>query len=81
MNNAVRHTNYDEVAATYDRRYAEDDYSGIERALIDFLGSPARHVLQVGCGTGHWLSVSEVKTTKRSASTCRPKCWRGREQS
>lgn len=55
MTNAVRHTNYDDVAATYDRRYAEDDYSGIEQALIDFLGSRSRHVLEVGCGTGHWL--------------------------
>ena len=35
----VRHTNYDAIAATYDRRYSGDDYAGIERALLDFIGT------------------------------------------
>jgi ubiquinone/menaquinone biosynthesis C-methylase UbiE len=51
----MRHTNYDEVARTYDRRYIDEDYSGIERALIEFIGHIGRNVLEVGCGTGHWL--------------------------
>ena len=51
----MRHTNYDDVAATYDQRYEEDDYSGIDAALIEFVGSTAQRVLEVGCGTGHWI--------------------------
>jgi SAM-dependent methyltransferase len=53
----VRHTNYDALATAYDRRYTEDDYSGIESALLEFIASPPEHVLEVGCGTGHWLQV------------------------
>jgi ubiquinone/menaquinone biosynthesis C-methylase UbiE len=52
---AMRHTNYDSVAATYDRRYVDEDFGGIEGALIEFLGDAPGKVLEVGCGTGHWL--------------------------
>jgi SAM-dependent methyltransferase len=51
----MRHTNYEEVAATYDRRYLDEDYAPIERALFEFIGANRRGVLEVGCGTGHWL--------------------------
>ena len=51
----MRQTNYDELANTYDRRYEDDDYSGIEEALVNFVGHTSRRVLEVGCGTGHWL--------------------------
>ena len=47
---------YDRIAATYDRRYLKNDYSGVERAVADFVGRrPDARVLEVGCGTGHWL--------------------------
>jgi ubiquinone/menaquinone biosynthesis C-methylase UbiE len=46
---------YDSIAAAYDGRYERNDYSGIERALSEFLSVEARRVLEVGCGTGHWL--------------------------
>ncbi|RPI56786.1 MAG: class I SAM-dependent methyltransferase [Acidobacteria bacterium] len=60
----MRHTNYDEVAATYDRRYADEDYAGIEQALVDFLGDTTHHVLEVGCGTGYWLQRLRERNAK-----------------
>jgi ubiquinone/menaquinone biosynthesis C-methylase UbiE len=48
---------YDTIASTYDRRYLENDYSGIEKALIAFVGQNPARVLEVGCGTGHWLRL------------------------
>ena len=50
--------NYDSIAATYDRRYLVNDYSGVERALMAFAGpNVTGRVLEVGCGTGHWLQL------------------------
>jgi ubiquinone/menaquinone biosynthesis C-methylase UbiE len=52
------HVNYDSIAAGYDRRYLENDYSGVERALGAFVGPEVSgRVLEVGCGTGHWLRL------------------------
>ena len=52
----MRCTDYDEIAVTYDRRYEEQDYAGIERALIEFVGSRSR-VLEVGCGTASTIGT------------------------
>src|SRR4030042_3738200 len=53
-----RSVNYDIIAAVYDRRYKENDYSDVERVLLNFIGEdPLVHILEVGCGTGHWLKV------------------------
>lgn len=55
-----RSVDYDRIAAEYDNRYAQSDYSGVQRALAEFVlrgGRPHRQpVLEVGCGTGHWLT-------------------------
>jgi SAM-dependent methyltransferase len=52
------HVNYDSIAATYDRRYLDNDYSGVERALMAFVGPKLTgRALEVGCGTGHWLRL------------------------
>jgi ubiquinone/menaquinone biosynthesis C-methylase UbiE len=49
---------YDTIADGYDRRYLQNDYSGVESALTTFVGaSPDVRVLEVGCGTGHWLGL------------------------
>src|SRR5213076_934934 len=45
------------IAAGYDRRYDLHDYAGVRETLLTFLSAPtpAAAVLEVGCGTGHWL--------------------------
>jgi SAM-dependent methyltransferase len=51
---------YDGVAAVYGNRYAQNDYAGVEKTLQEFvLGSRVdqQRVLEVGCGTGHWLKI------------------------
>ncbi len=54
-----KRVDYDNVAAGYDNRYAQNDYAGVRRALAGFvlsgLGPDQQHVVEVGCGTGHWL--------------------------
>jgi SAM-dependent methyltransferase len=54
----ARTVDYDHIASTYDRRYQENNYSGVEAALVAFVGEPCgQRVLEVGCGTGHWLQL------------------------
>jgi ubiquinone/menaquinone biosynthesis C-methylase UbiE len=55
----VRVANYDSIAAGYDRRYALHEYAGVRESLVNFLSSesPVTSVLEVGCGTGHWLAL------------------------
>lgn len=46
---------YDRVAPTYDQRYRYGDPAGIPACLHEVADGAAR-VLEVGCGTGHWLA-------------------------
>ena len=55
---------YDTLAPDYDRRYAVHVYEGVDSALRQFVATPpsssdtsATRVLEVGCGTGHWLAM------------------------
>jgi ubiquinone/menaquinone biosynthesis C-methylase UbiE len=50
-----RITDYDAVADRFDVRYDRYSYDGVRETLLGFLGD-ATSVLEVGCGTGHWLA-------------------------
>ncbi len=55
-----RSMDYRHAAGKYDRRYNEISFDGTERVLLTFIGSnSANRVLEVGCGTGHWLAFLE----------------------
>jgi ubiquinone/menaquinone biosynthesis C-methylase UbiE len=55
-----RSMDYGNVADKYDRRYSGISFEGIERMLMSVIGSSSAHrVLEVGCGTGHWLAFLE----------------------
>jgi len=63
----MRIANYDSVASKYDRRYDLYEYAGCKQTLATFLGS-ATSVLEVGCGTGHWLDIVSHAGAERSTS-------------
>jgi ubiquinone/menaquinone biosynthesis C-methylase UbiE len=58
MTELSRHTDYDQIAPTFDQRYERNDYGGVARLLREFIGNErGLRLLEVGCGTGHWLEV------------------------
>jgi ubiquinone/menaquinone biosynthesis C-methylase UbiE len=53
-----RPVDYNFVATKYDCRYEVGDYSGIQQSLLEFVGGAKwGTLLEVGCGTGHWLQL------------------------
>ncbi len=44
---------YDEIAAKYDERFSEANFTGIENSLKKFYN--VNRTLEIGCGTGKWL--------------------------
>jgi len=52
-----RVTHYDKVAERFNTRYELYEYAGTRDAVLNFLGSGPCDVLEVGCGTGHWLEA------------------------
>ena len=49
--------NYDQLAPTYDKRFVHDRTEGIGQALLDLAQRlNASRILEVGCGTCHWLA-------------------------
>ncbi len=47
---------YDQVAPTYDQRYAALTYEGVASTLLPFARAASTgRVLEAGCGTGHWI--------------------------
>ena len=50
------HVDYDQIAPSYDQRYGALEYKGIAATLLSLArAGPAERILEVGCGTGHWL--------------------------
>jgi ubiquinone/menaquinone biosynthesis C-methylase UbiE len=58
-----RVTDYDRVADRFDTRYAVYAYDGVRDTLLNFLGATSISVLEVGCGTGHWLDVARARAS------------------
>jgi ubiquinone/menaquinone biosynthesis C-methylase UbiE len=55
--------NYDQVAPTFDQRYTSNVFDGVAGALLNLATPSAKSVLEVGCGTGHWLAT--IKSPSR----------------
>ena len=55
---ANKRLDYDEVADAYDQRYAAGGPQGIANALLSLArDAGAERILEVGCGTGYWLTA------------------------
>jgi len=53
--------NYDEIASTYNERYEAGSFKGIGSTLNSLIqNSTAQKILEVGCGTCHWLETLQA---------------------
>jgi ubiquinone/menaquinone biosynthesis C-methylase UbiE len=59
-----RATDYDRIADRFDTRYGHYSYEGVRDTLLDFIGPQSSSVLEVGCGTGHWLAIVQAARVK-----------------
>jgi SAM-dependent methyltransferase len=61
---------YDRIAASYNRRYEFKQLEGVASALDELRGG---RVLEVGCGTGHWLREGDLGVDLSAAMLARVK--------
>ena len=64
MSCSSRVTDYGSIAGRYDRRYEIHEYAGVRAALLDFVGESSQ-VVEVGCGTGHWIETLQTQAARR----------------
>ena len=58
MDNRFPHVDYDFVAETYNQRFIDNTSDPTREALLSLVDCyHAKTILELGCGTGHWLSV------------------------
>jgi SAM-dependent methyltransferase len=49
-------TNYNELSPNYNLRYKINPMHGVSKALLNIISeNKSKNILEVGCGTGHWL--------------------------
>ena len=54
----MRTADYDSVSPrSYNARYRDEQYAGVQDALLSFVAKGPHDVLDVGAGTGRWLQV------------------------
>jgi ubiquinone/menaquinone biosynthesis C-methylase UbiE len=58
MENSYPQVDYDLVAETYNQRFGDHTPDPTGEALLSLIEScHAQNILEIGCGTGHWLSI------------------------
>ena len=64
---AKHKVNYDQIADTYNLRFEGEKHSKVNRKLISLIEkTQSQTILEVGCGTGHWLSaIYELSLPKK----------------
>ncbi len=55
---------YDLVADRYGRRYELHAYEGVKEAVLKFAADQGCAVVEIGCGSGHWLAALAGRTSR-----------------